>query len=115
MRREFRPGKRRNGIDSGFTLLEILLAVAILGMAYLAVLQNFSISLRNIDRLGRGNLRDFRGLLSLESDLRPFPDKGDVSDPLEGEFFLAGQRLQLVWVAGPEGSRLSALMLERKP
>ncbi len=39
--------------NKGFTLIEILVAVVIMGLAYVAILQSFSLSSRNIARLDK--------------------------------------------------------------
>ncbi len=37
--------------SQGFTLIEIVVAMIILGLAYVAVLQNFSVSMKNITKI----------------------------------------------------------------
>ncbi len=39
--------------NKGFTLIEILVAVVIMGLAYVAILQSFSLSSRNIAHLDK--------------------------------------------------------------
>jgi prepilin-type N-terminal cleavage/methylation domain-containing protein len=99
---------------AGFTLLEILVAVAILGMAYLVVLQNFSHSLRNIERVELGGLRSFTTLLAREPDLMTISSQRD-GEPLDGEIYVAGQKFQVVLVEAGETAGQAILLLERRP
>lgn len=102
------------GLQAGFTLLEILVAVAILGMAYLVVLQNFSHSLRNIERVERAGLRSYVTLLAQEREMMTIPAKLEV-EPLDGEIYVEGQKFQVVLVDSAESPGQVALLLERRP
>jgi len=106
-----RRGKRS---PSGFTLLEILVAVAILGMAYLVVLQNFSLSLRNIERVEQSGLRNYAAVLARDRDLMVIPGQLEA-EPLAGEIFAQGRKYQLVLVESAESPGLTTLLLERRP
>lgn len=106
------PRKKRE--DGGFTLLEILVAVTILAMAYLVILQNFSLSFRNLEKLEGAWRRDFAAILLRESDFRVIPVKAEV-EPLEGEVLVAGLKYQVVMVTAPEAPGQSTLLLERRP
>ena len=105
-------GKKQGA--GGFTLLEILVAVTILAMAYLVVLQNFSISFRNLERLERVWQRDFTALLKREVDFRAIPVKAE-EEPLVGEVLVVGQKYQLVLVTSADAPGQSTLLLERRP
>jgi len=107
------PAGKRFGPE-GFTLMEILVAVAILAMAYLVVLQNFSLSFRKLDRLERGWRRDFAALLAREPDFRTIPLKKEV-EPLTGEILLTGAKFQLVAVSSDDAPGQATLLLERRP
>ncbi len=98
---------RRPG-EYGFTLMEVLVAVTILGLAFMVVMQNFSVSLGNIVRIERAFDQDYSAMLRLERLLIPGLDK----DPATGTVFVRGRRYQLVLVV-PEGGRLSTLRLEK--
>lgn len=111
---ELLVGQRRKSASAGFTLLEILVAVAILGMAYLVVLQNFSHSLRNIERIELGGLRSYATLLAMEPELMIIPARRD-GEPLAGEIYVAGQKFQVVSVNRDDDPDLLILLLERRP
>jgi prepilin-type N-terminal cleavage/methylation domain-containing protein len=70
----------------GFTLLEVLVAVLILSLAYVAVLQNFSQSSANIFRLGKGRVTDIHDAMALEQQLREENPAGEVL--VQGEKFV---------------------------
>lgn len=106
------PGENQGA--GGFTLLEILVAVTILAMAYLVVLQNFSLSFRNLERLELVWQRDFTALLERERDFRAIPVKAE-EEPLVGEVLVVGQKYQLVQVSGSDAPGQSTLLLERRP
>lgn len=100
--------------ESGFTLLEILVAVAILAMAYLALMQNFSLSFRNLERLEWGWQRDFAAILARERDFRAIPTKSEAKPP-EGEILVTGTNFQVVLVSSSEAPGQSTLLLEKRP
>lgn len=99
----------------GFTLLEILVAVAILGLAYLVVLQNFSLSFRNLERLERSWLRDFTAILARELDFMIIPTQQADVEPLVGEIYVKGQIFHLVVVSSPDAPGQTTVLLERLP
>jgi len=103
---------RMSGSPAGFTLLEILVAVAILGMAYLVVLQNFSLSMRNIGRVERSGRRSFETLLARERDMLVIPGQLEAEPP-GGEIYVQGRQFQVVRVDNAEASGLTTLLLER--
>lgn len=113
MRALISPIRSRRGA-AGFTLLEILVAVVILASAYLVVLQNFSLSFRNLEKLELAWRRDFTALLAREPDFRTIPTKAEV-EPLAGEVLVAGQKFQVVLVTSPDAPGQTTLLLERRP
>ena len=89
--------------QNGFTLIELLVAVVILGLAYVTILQSFSLSGRNIVRLEKKRLDLHHSALSLLQESRL--DDGDI--------YLQGSTFQLVTVASADGE-LQTLRLERR-
>ncbi len=53
----------------GFTLIEILVAVTIMGLAYVAILQNFSMSARSIAAMEEGRTAILANALEFERTL----------------------------------------------
>jgi len=89
----------------GFTLLEVLVAVLILSLAYVAVLQNFSQSNANIFRLEKGRAADLRDALALEQQLR--------GTDLAGEVLVLGQKFVLKKISSKDG-QLETVRLEKR-
>ena len=89
----------------GFTLLEVLVAVLILSLAYVAVLQNFSQSNANIFRLEKGRAKDLREALALEQELR--------GANLTGEVLVLGQKFVLKKIISKD-SELETVKLEKR-
>jgi len=103
-------------VETGFTLLEILVAVAILGLAYLVILQNFSQSFHNLERVERGWQRDFAAILAREHDFMVIPNKEiDDAEPLVGEIYVEGQVFQLVVVKSLDAPGQTTVLLEKRP
>ena len=103
-------GRQRAHTD-GFTLLEILVAVTILGMAYLAILQNFSISLSNIERVER-NAERLLGV-HLEMDKYLLADNLDADD-VEGEVFVEGPKYKVLLLRSEDDERLLTMVLREQ-
>lgn len=96
---------------NGFTLLEVMIAVVILGLSYVAILQNFSFSAQNIVRIEKsrsGNLEDF---LTFEKHLREL-DEEDTGLGDAGEVFLEGNKFKLVVIESESGN-LKTLKLQK--
>lgn len=93
---------------TGFTLLEVLLAVTILGMAYLAIMQNFSVSLQNIERLDRSGRKFFMAQLAMEKHFQV----SNIGVQVAGEVFAEGEKYRLVLVNDGASSKLATLSLK---
>lgn len=89
------------GTGDGFSLLEVLLAVTILGMAYLAIMQNFSVSLRNIERLDRNGEKFFAAQLEMEKNFFA----ANIREKESGEIFAEGEKYMVMLLSdgGPGG------------
>lgn len=107
------PAVKKTG-ERGFTLLEILVAVAILGLAYLVILQNFSLSFRNLQRVEQSWGRDFTAQLTRERDFLVIPTAADA-EPLVGEIYVQGAVWQLVVVTSPDAPGQTTVLLEKRP
>ena len=98
--------------QTGFTLLEVLVAVLILGLAYVAVLENFSISLRNIDKVGKTRQAVFDELLAFSESIKfTGPDLLEDEEEDEGTLFIEGEKYQLMEVLSESGE-LATLKLQ---
>ena len=96
--------------DRGFTLLEVLVAVVILGLAYVTVLQNFSFSMRNIVRIDKSRQSVRTNTLAFEELLR---DEEDVEGEAETMVFLEGHSYNLVQVKDASGSYTTLKLIKR--
>lgn len=97
--------------DKGFTILEVLVAVVILGLAYVAVLQNFSLALRNVTRIDGKRSELLSRMLSFERLLDSVDQEGEP--PPEGEIFMEGNAYNLFWVRDESGQFATLLMEPR--
>ena len=86
--------------------MEVLVAVAILGLAYVAVLQNFSVSLGNITRLSEYRDNLLNTTLVLEKEML-LTESGN-----ENIAFLEGSQYRLVIVTS-EDEKFTTLKLEQ--
>jgi prepilin-type N-terminal cleavage/methylation domain-containing protein len=96
--------------SAGFTLLEILVAVAILGMAYLVILQNFSLSLQNIERLQRNGMQ----LLAVQLEMDRHFIIENIDDEPTGEVFVEDGSYKVLLVASEEDERLVTLVIKKQ-
>lgn len=98
---------------SGFTVLEVLAAVLILGLAYVAVLQNFSLSMRNLDKVVRERTTIFQERVSLTREAK-YTGQPAILEEEEGEgtLFMEGHGLRLLLIASESGE-LVTLKLEK--
>jgi prepilin-type N-terminal cleavage/methylation domain-containing protein len=100
--------KRKHAGAAGFTLLEVVVAVVILGLAYVAVLQNFSFSLRNILRVEESRGSTLASALAFEGMLQPVSEEGGELEEMEpGPVYLEGQTYNLMLVASDNGEFMS--------
>ncbi|MBU0728262.1 MAG: prepilin-type N-terminal cleavage/methylation domain-containing protein [Proteobacteria bacterium] len=116
MEQERMPGKRnhRKCQQGGFTLIEVLVAVTIMGLAYVVILQNFSMSMSNIVRVERKRAQIISDLIAFERQLQP-EDPGEAGlllDTASGEPFLEGRKYRLILVASENGD-FETLLLEK--
>ncbi len=78
--------------EKGFTLIEVLVAVIILGFAYVAILENFSVSMRYIVRIEKSRNHYFESMLAFEQQLDPQEDEEESEVLVEDdEPFLKGR------------------------
>lgn len=79
--------------NQGFTLIEVLAAMLLLSMAYVAILESFSTSMGRISKLDR----HYQRLLEAEKTILAAPlfFTGSEDSPA-GEIFLEGRRYQLI-------------------
>jgi len=108
------PNLRGRSGQSGFTIMEVLVAVAILGLAYVAVLQNFSLSMRNIVRVGDSRTAVFEKSMEMEK-LLAVAEEDDSASAASGErpVLLEGKVFNVVVVTDTDGE-LTSLKLEKK-
>ncbi len=93
----------------GFTLMEVLVAVTILGLAFMVVMQNFSVSLDNIGRIEKVYDEDYAAMLELERLLVPGLEK----EPPDGRVFVRGGRYQVIINVSGEGRKIETMRMER--
>lgn len=98
--------------DQGFTILEVLIAVVILGLSYVAVLQSFSFSMRNISRIEEELTTDFPESASFLSDARFDGGTGVNGETTPGQDYIIGQKYRLVQISSEDGE-LVTLRLDR--
>ncbi|MGV1100714.1 type IV pilus modification PilV family protein [Thiovibrio sp. JS02] len=103
--------RRQCGGRQGFTLFEVLVAVLILSMAYVAVLQNFSQSMANIFHLDNRRAADLEESIAFSALLR---ERGDVSRSAPaGEILVEGQKFVLRKIFS-DGGGLETVTLEKR-
>lgn len=97
---------------SGFSLLEILVAVTIMGLAYVAILQNFSMSSRTIASMERGRAEALASSMAFERTLLSL-DQPDKKDDDRGQIVAEGALYSLTQVADETGEFMT-LKLQKK-
>ena len=110
----FRLGaeSRKRTDNYGFTLIEVLVAVVILGLAYVAALQSFSLSMKNIHQLEEKRNEITASLLAFEKRSRFVGQDSNESEEVEGTIFLEGHKFNLL-VVTDSSDNLTTLVLER--
>ncbi|MBU0485217.1 MAG: type II secretion system GspH family protein [Proteobacteria bacterium] len=98
--------------ENGFTLLEVLVAVTILGIAYLAVLQSFSVSMRNISKVDTKRQQMFSSMLIMENQFSPLSDPA-TEDEKNLPVFIKGQKYKLLLMTD-ENDAFVTLKLEKR-
>ena len=106
--------------ENGFTLMEIIVAVTILGLGYVVILQSFSMSMSNITRIDRSRKNTFASLLAFEEEIRPELEaqlllnltKGDTEDKTDYPSFLEGRKYRLALISSEDGQFVT-LRLEK--
>jgi len=99
-----------NKRQEGFTIIEVVIAVVILALAYTSILQNFSLSLRNIDRVDKKQSELFNQQLLFDAKLQEMAFEGEGETP--GEVFLEGNRYRVV-VVTDENGEFATLLTEQ--
>ena len=96
-----------NKRQEGFTIIEVVIAVVILALAYTSILQNFSLSLRNIDRVDKKQSELFNQQLLFDAKLQEMAFEGEGETP--GEVYLEGNRYRVVVVTDENGEFVTLL------
>jgi len=95
--------------QKGFTLLEILIAVTILGLAYVAILQNFSESMSNIVRLNDRRTEVLEDSITFAQKIQPYmfgnDEEGD--EETDAPVFLEGHKYKLIIVTDDKDNFMS--------
>lgn len=108
MRSEANGGNQR-----GFTLIEILVAVVIMGLAYVAVLQSFSMSGRNIVKMDDSRTALLDNSLAFEQELLSTDQMNSDLTGSDDEVMVEGSRYKLSLVSD-ENDDFMTLKLEKK-
>ena len=102
---------KKNTDVAGFSLLEILVAVTIMGLAYVAILQSFSLSARNITFMDQNRSELLINSLAFEKQLinMGLEQGGEVLD--NGEVLVSGSAYLYItsWTFGTDLDSLFAL------
>lgn len=103
---------RYNKIDKGFTLLEVMIAVLLLSLSYVAVLESFSSSMQRLLKL-EDRLEYFYSQDSQLNKIIKYSGPAIDLEENEGEVFLEGATYQLS-VIDSESGLLQSLQLQQK-
>ncbi len=98
--------------QQGFSLIEILVAVTIMGLAYVAILQNFSMSSRSIFAMEEGRAKTLATSMAFEQTLL-FMDVEGQDDAAGAEIVASGGRYDLALVTDEEDEFMT-LKLKKK-
>ncbi len=104
-----RQKKRSN--SQGFTLLEVLVAVIILGLGYVAILQNFSLSQRNIFRLEERRNKGLISSIEFSQKLQEVYETEQADS--DAEVISEGGKFRLVKIVSDDGE-LETMVLEKR-
>lgn len=96
--------------QQGFTLLEVLVAVVILGLAYVAILQNLSLAFSNIFRLDKKREAILVEELDFAHGLRAGGQWTDES--FSSDIFMEGHKCRLLKILSKNGE-LETVKLEK--
>ena len=113
--------KRRRGPQSGYTLLEVLVATTIMAVAVTALVSNLTGSLRNLSRLteqDRASLLAKRKLEEIlvqpaELFLRFTPVEGTFEQPIPSDGGKSGWRLVIIPTELPDPVGPGSVVLDR--
>lgn len=94
-------------------MLEILVAVTIMGLAYVAILQNFSMSARSIARMDEGRTALLANSLAFERMLLSMDQAEPGAESDGGEILAEGGRYELTQVID-ENDDFMTLKLKKK-
>lgn len=95
-------------------MLEVMVAVVILGLSYVSILQSFSLSMSNIHKVRRVRAEIFEESLQLAQITKYTGDDLDEDEEYEGEstVFIEGHKFQLVTITSESGE-MATLRLEK--
>jgi type II secretory pathway pseudopilin PulG len=93
---------------AGFMLLEVLLATTILGLAYVAIAQNFSQSMRNIERLERNAAQLFGAQIEMEKHFLP----ANIDEDIDGAVFVEGNKYRIKLLTDAHSGKLATLSIK---
>jgi len=96
----------------GFTILEVLVAVVILSLAYVSVLQSFSLSLRNIGKIEEQRLALVEDEGDFHRSLRYDHQQNQQMDSESVDEFWQGDKFRLVQVTSASGELVSLRLLK---
>lgn len=97
----------------GFSLIEILVAVTIMGLAYVAILQNFSMSSRGIFSMEEGRAKTLATSMAFEQTLLFMDVEGQEKDTAGAEVVASGGSYDLELVRD-EDDEFMTLKLKKK-
>jgi prepilin-type N-terminal cleavage/methylation domain-containing protein len=103
--------RQRKG-EAGFTLIEVVMAVVILGLAYVAVLQSFSFSLASILRMEDSKRQTLAASMEFDELMRA-SGKKDAEAGITYPAYLEGNTYSLVLVVSNDDEFASLKLVRR--